>query len=473
MTTQAWSSFSDLLRTYRKHKQWTQERLAEYLGFSYETISAWERGLRHPNRHEIPRLATLLAVEADVLAQCIEADRTHSKQKTLANVVPDPLPEPLLSHLPAELHAHWQTLQQVDPSRRDFFLHVLVMVSTAMATLPHEPLSPYSLERLADVLAHGKRLDEATLADLEAIATQYWNLFRRTLVRTDLLSGVLGFLDTITQLLHDLLAPQARQRLCVIASDVTHILGKIFFDMHLYDEAEIYYQSSLSFAQQGGSDLLWTVGLKQMGFLSIHKGKAQQALPLLAEAQQTVLRSGIPFTKLPWLALVEAEARALVGDLKSCEQALGRAEQLIGPCEHGQNKEIVQYGETGPNGDVRFQQSRWLAYKGVCYLRLGQASVAQSALEESLTLLDVNYPATLLYYGSIISTDLGGACIQQGNLEQACHYAQQALAKVEHIRSAFALQRVLTLRHDLEPWQHEQVVKQLDEQIAVVKKAVG
>jgi transcriptional regulator with XRE-family HTH domain len=470
MTTQAWSSFSDLLRTYRKNKQWTQERLAEYLGFSYETISAWERRLRHPNRHDIPRLATLLAVEADVLAQCIEADRTHSKQKTLANVMPNPLPQPLLRHLPAELRTHWQTIQQVDPSRRDFFLHVLIMLSTAMATLPHEPLSPYSLERLADVLAHGKRLDEATLADLEAITVQYWTLFRRILVKADLLSGALGFFGSVTQLLDGCLAPHARQRLCSVASDVTLMLGDIFFEMHLNDEAETYYQSSLRFAQQAGSDALWTVGLYCMSFLPIYTGKAQQALPLLAEAQQTASLSDLPVAKLPWLALAEAEARALVGDLKACEQALGRAEQLIG--QGADELSVLRCGEGEPNADVRQQQSRWLAYKGVCYVRLGQPSVAQTALEEALTLLDGN-PTTVLYYGAFTSTDLGTACIHQGHLEQACHYAQQALAKVEQIRSARTLQRVLTLRREMEPWQHEPVVKTLDEQIRTVEKVIG
>ncbi|MBV9708262.1 MAG: helix-turn-helix transcriptional regulator, partial [Chloroflexi bacterium] len=355
MTTPAWSSVSELLRTYRKQKHWSQDQLAEHLGYSYEAISAWERGLRHPNRHEIPRLAKLLEVEADVLAQCIEAGRTHTKQKSLPNVVPSALPETQLKHLPAELRAQWQNTHHVDQARRDFFLHVLIMLSTAMAALP-EPLSPYSLERLVSVLAHGKRLDEAMLADLEAINAHYRDLLRRTLVKSDLLSGALGFFGTITQLLHDALPPKTQQRLCVIASDVTQIVGDIFFDMQMYSEAETYYQSSLRFAQQGNSDVLWIVGLRSMGFLSVYKGEAHKALPLLAEAQRIVSLSDTILAKLPWLALREAEARALVGDLHICEQALGRAERLVGQCEDGQNEEVIRCGEGRRDGDfVRSQ----------------------------------------------------------------------------------------------------------------------
>ncbi|MBV9690727.1 MAG: helix-turn-helix transcriptional regulator [Ktedonobacteraceae bacterium] len=472
MTTPAWSSFSQLLRTYRRNKHWSQEQLAEYLDYSYEAISAWERGLRHPNRHQLPHLATLLDIDADVLARLCQAGRTPPKQKTLANVVPTALPETLLTLLPAEVRAYWQNRQHVDQARRDFFLHVLIMISTALTTLPHEPLSPYSLERLVNVLTHATHVDEATLADLESITMQYWDIFRRTPVKSDLLSGGLGFLGTITQLLHDALPPKTQQRLCVIGSDVTQIVGDIFFDMHLYSEAETYYQSSLRFAQQGNSDVLWIVGLRSMGFLSVYKGEPHKALPLLAEAQRIASLSDTILAKLPGLALREAETRALVGDLHICEQALGRAERLIGQCEDGQNEEVIRCGESRRDGDfVRSQQASFLGYKGVCYLRLGQPSVAQLALEESLTLLDMN--SGMLRSWAVRFTDLGTACIQQGHLEQACHFAQQALEKVEQIRSARTLQRVLTLRQELESWKDEQVVKTLDEQITAVKKAVG
>ncbi|MBV9689364.1 MAG: hypothetical protein JO202_06610, partial [Ktedonobacteraceae bacterium] len=150
----------------------------------------------------------------------------------------------------------------------------------------------------------------------------------------------------------------------------------------------------------------------------------------------------------------------------------GHAERLIGQYQDGQNEEVIRCGEGGQDGDfVRLQHGRFLGYKGVCYLRLGQPSVAQVALEESLRLLDVN-PDTLLSW-AVRFTDLGTACIQQGHLEQGCHFAQQALTNVEQIRSAQKLQRILDLRRDLEPWKDEQVVKQLDEQITTVKKVVG
>lgn len=65
------SDFSTLLRTYRKSMGWTQEELAQKWSYSFETISAWERGKRTPGSQEIPRIARFLEVEAEKLAELI------------------------------------------------------------------------------------------------------------------------------------------------------------------------------------------------------------------------------------------------------------------------------------------------------------------------------------------------------------------------------------------------------------------
>jgi len=63
--------FSALVKTFRKSMGWTQEELAQQWSYSFETISAWERGKRTPSNTEIPRLAKLLEVDSDTLAEAI------------------------------------------------------------------------------------------------------------------------------------------------------------------------------------------------------------------------------------------------------------------------------------------------------------------------------------------------------------------------------------------------------------------
>ncbi|MEO6892355.1 MAG: DUF5919 domain-containing protein [Ktedonobacteraceae bacterium] len=50
---------------------WTQEKMAQKWSYSFETISAWERGKRSPGSQEIPRLAKLLEIEPEELAEIV------------------------------------------------------------------------------------------------------------------------------------------------------------------------------------------------------------------------------------------------------------------------------------------------------------------------------------------------------------------------------------------------------------------
>ncbi len=68
-------SFSEKLKTYRRTMGWTQEELAKKWNYSFETISAWERGKRNPRDQQIPRIAHLLGMAPGALIQSIDMVR--------------------------------------------------------------------------------------------------------------------------------------------------------------------------------------------------------------------------------------------------------------------------------------------------------------------------------------------------------------------------------------------------------------
>lgn len=103
--------FQTLLKTYRKSMGWTQEELAQKWSYSFETISAWERGKRTPGNTEIPRLAKLLEMDSDKLAETIVGSREHSN----------------LLKKPGKIRTNWKAsfetwgeLQQIYRTRTDF-----------------------------------------------------------------------------------------------------------------------------------------------------------------------------------------------------------------------------------------------------------------------------------------------------------------------------------------------------------------
>lgn len=65
------SDFAVVLRDYRREMGWTQAELAESWGYSFETVSAWERRKRTPSRPELPRLAGLLGKSEHELAALV------------------------------------------------------------------------------------------------------------------------------------------------------------------------------------------------------------------------------------------------------------------------------------------------------------------------------------------------------------------------------------------------------------------
>src|SRR5579871_1926871 len=67
--------FAVCLREYRKAQGWTQSEMADEWGYSFETISAWERRKRTPSRSELPRLAQLLGVEERELVALVRQGR--------------------------------------------------------------------------------------------------------------------------------------------------------------------------------------------------------------------------------------------------------------------------------------------------------------------------------------------------------------------------------------------------------------
>jgi transcriptional regulator with XRE-family HTH domain len=76
------NDFTTLLRTYRKTMGWTQEVLSQKWSYSFETISAWERGKRTPNNHEVPRIAKFLEMRPEELATIITNSRIQPLKRS-------------------------------------------------------------------------------------------------------------------------------------------------------------------------------------------------------------------------------------------------------------------------------------------------------------------------------------------------------------------------------------------------------
>ena len=163
-----------------------------------------------------------------------------------------------------------------------------------------------------------------------------------------------------------------------------------------------------------------------------------------------------------YLAAVEAEIQAILGDRESCLQALHAAEAI----GDGQYPSEEVYW-------LRFDRSRLAGYQGTCFKRLYHhddarthsfLQDAQRALTDALALLD---PARIQRRPALL-IDVASTYAQQENVEGACEHAIEALSITAQTKSRTVVQRLFTLRSELEPWKETQDVRNLDEQIALL-----
>lgn len=320
---------------------------------------------------------------------------------------------------------------------------LLTLGSTALVLSPYAILYPHGREQL----------HISVIEELETITASYWRLCANTSL--DLLANIAEHFRTVINLLQRTLPYEITQRLCSLTGEIAQILGKTLFDLHEYALAWSYYMFSLKAAQTVSNHDLWATGVGRMILLLIYWKTPQNALPLLQEIRQlTVQNTSIAC----WLAVVEAEVYAHLGDAPACDEALRVAKKLSSQKE-GLGEDRYAIG---------FNSSRLAAYEGACFVRLRQPERALPALQQALSLLD---PQAIRRRSTIL-TDIGIAYAQQGNIQEACTWASQALTITTQTKSKDVLERVRIVHSELKMWKEieevENLARQLDKITALI-----
>lgn len=327
---------------------------------------------------------------------------------------------------------------------------------------PAQLLNVETVERIAKAIAKPSRTDEETLAALEAITQNCWSVYRSTTTKIDLLSGVVGHLQTVQRLLHHAPSPKAEQRIWSMVSHTAQIAGEVVFDVQDCDLAHEYYQLAIDAAQLAGDRALRAVALGRKGFLPIYQHQFHESLPLLEEAAQSALHSATP-TARAWIAMMQAEAYANLGDADACRRVIGYAEDTLSRARP--EEDTLGTGFTYPT---------LVGYRGICYLRLREADatrrkdaeLAQASFEEALTAF-----VQPTRRRAILLTDLATSVAFQGEVEEACRLANECLALVGQTRSTRAVKRLSAFQRSLSQWKQEACVKQFSKQLRDLKAA--
>lgn len=330
-------------------------------------------------------------------------------------------------------------------SRRQMLQGILATACTTLTLSPYKLLQLEQQERLLVSIHSSLHLNEAVLDDFSEITRRYWKLSANASLQ--LLNGLFGLFQDITQILGASQPPAISERLYSLSSEVAQLLGKTLFDLRDYPLALSYYSFALKAALEAHNYDLWAASLGRMGLLLLANNQPQQTLALLGETKGIRIQS----KKIgSWHAAIEAEAYSYLGDSSSCRKALERAKDTS--------------DSTFLEADIYatgFTKARLASYEGSCYLRLNQPENALSMLEEAMRLIDpmaVRRLSRLLAY-------LGEAHILLEHEQQAYDYASQALDLTYQTQSLDILRHVQKLRDNLLMRGEKSYAKNLGQQI--------
>ena len=402
---------------------YTQESFGAAVGVEFSTVGRWERGELTPQPYRRRRIAKALDVSIDELAALLTPPRQTS---TVAVVPLDPA-------------------EADDMNRRDLLR--LFSMTGALLALPADEPALGAVDRLAAAAPIGM-VDTAEAGEFAQLNSHLWRVFALSPTKAQVLPLVRAQLRVLTDSLRRPQTSDIRRRLCELTADLYQLAGEIFFDGDEYTDAAQCYALAATAGKEAAASDLWACALTRHAFIAVYERRFDEAAPLLELAANLARRGDPALSTRQWIAAVQAETYAGLGDLDACQRALDSAaevQHLRGPVHNG--------------GWLRFDGSRLSEERGTCYVTLGRYDLAEAALTDALAGdLTTRRKAGVL-------TDLAMIGVHRRDPDQVATYVNAALATARQTGSGVIARKLRGLQPNLAPLLADQQIQRLDAEI--------
>ncbi|GAA5124073.1 helix-turn-helix transcriptional regulator [Haloechinothrix salitolerans] len=349
------------------------------------------------------------------------------------------------SQQPALAAAAGESLED-DVNRRDV-LRLLSLANTLLAL----PVTDEALDvdRLGHAATRPRHVDTCTLDEYARLNARLWQVFADAKAKRLALPMVRQQLEVLTTSLQQTHTSAVRRRLCELAADLFQLCGEIFFDSDRYTDAANCYSLAANTSKEAAAYDLWACAMTRQAYIGVYERQFDRAAPLLSGAATLAQKGDSGLSTRYWVAAVQAQTFAGLGQLSACQRALETAEQVT------QLK-----GTVHTDGWLRFEGSRLAEERGSCFVELGRPELAEPALVQALS-----RTTSTRRRGSVLA-DLAMVGAQRGDSEQLVMYADAALDVARQTNSVGYLGRKLkTLKPQLKPFLADRHVRTLDRQI--------
>jgi transcriptional regulator with XRE-family HTH domain len=353
----------------------SQEEFAERLGIDRSTVARWEAGENEPLPWLRPKLARVLEVSIDQLGELLaEAD----------------VPEDLVD------------------------------------------------ERLGHVLEHPGSVDLLTAAKLRDRVQRLDMRYDKT-ASTSLIAEAGHCLGQVAFLRANAVTSRVRRELYAVEAEAAILMGQLVWDASRrrdHATARAYFDQAITAARHIRDPDTEALALLRTSFVALYGERDPRAG--LALATRTAETAGHTSHSLAGLGLLHAaEANAMLGRRRDCEQALCDAE-----------RSFARIGADDAALDL-FSPTQHGRLAGSCYLFLDDAKRAQPILESTARTLRDRSKAQAIVLGN-----LALSCIRQRKLDEAADVLHSAIDVVEQTWGGGGLNIVFSAGQELRPWRH-------------------
>jgi transcriptional regulator with XRE-family HTH domain len=247
-----------------------------------------------------------------------------------------------------------------------------------------------------------------------------------------------------------------RRDLHAVEAECATLMGQLVWDAsQRRDNARAcaYFEQAIESARLLGNRAAEGLALLRKSFVELYgRRDPKAALPLTTHTAEVTNNVSHVLTGLA--VLHAAEAHAMLGDQRNCEQALGKAE--------------VQFGRvqaTDPAIDL-FSPAQYGRLAGSCYLFLNKAKRAQLILEETAQTLADRSKSQAIVLGNLTL-----ACIRQRQVDEAAAMLHRALDVVEQTWGGGGLNVAFSAGRELQPWRDVPVVQEANDRLLALMGA--
>ncbi|MER0446189.1 transcriptional regulator [Streptomyces sp. Edi4] len=248
----------------------------------------------------------------------------------------------------------------------------------------------------------------------------------------------------------------ATDQLCVAAGDLFQLAGELAFNANRHTDAAASYSLAASASKESAAFDLWACALVRHAYVEMAGGGYGEATGLLHAAGQLAMRGDSSLSTRQWVASVEAEAYAGLGDLRACERALAEAEKVLDLDDHGHNA-----------GWLRFDGSRLAEERGARYVRLGRLDLAEAALLSALREGALAQGQSLRRRGAVLA-DLAAIGARRHDPEQVVAYGGEAVRLARESSSGYVARRLRGLQVEIGALAKDHRVAELGVDIAAL-----